>query len=65
MVSPPQARYRPALAYLEEDRDAQIHERLREVDHALARVVDCHRADSEISLLRNERIRPLRVRLEH
>lgn len=51
-ISPARARYHPpALAYLEEDRDAQIHEWLREIDHALARVVDCHWADSEISLL--------------
>lgn len=45
------------LTYLEEDRDAQVHERLREVDDALARVVDRHRADSEISLLQSERER--------
>lgn len=47
--------FNSGFAYLEEDRDAQIHERLREVDDTLARVVDRHRADGEISFLRNER----------
>lgn len=45
------------VIYLEEDRDAEIHERLGEVDHALTRVVDRHRADGEISLLQRDRER--------
>lgn len=43
------------FTYLEENRNAQIHERLREVDDTLARVVDRHRTDSEIGLLQNKR----------
>jgi hypothetical protein len=38
-------------AYLEEDTDTQIHEWLREINDALARIVDGHRADGEIRFL--------------
>lgn len=37
--------------HLEQDADAEIHERFGEVDDGLARIVDGHRADGEVSFL--------------
>ena len=41
--------------YLEKYRDAEVHEGLREVDDALPRVVDGHRAHGEVCFLRARR----------
>ena len=42
---------------LEEDADAEVHERLREVDHLLAHVADRERRDRQVRLLQRDAIR--------
>lgn len=37
--------------HLEENADAEIHERFGEIDDRLSGVVDCHRTDGQISFL--------------
>lgn len=39
------------LAYLEENADAEIHERFREVDHTLPGIVYRHRPNGQVRLL--------------
>lgn len=39
-------RKRGSMIYLEENSDAEIHERFREVNNTLASIVDGHRGDS-------------------
>ena len=36
---------------LEEDADAEVHERFRKVDYLFAEVVDCQRGDGEVGFL--------------
>jgi hypothetical protein len=42
---------RTRLCYLEQNADAKVHERLREVYHTLPGIVDRHGAHSQVSFL--------------